>query len=288
MAWIASIDAGDPTGFWVNVLAGVPFLFFDLVIITMLLPITIQWWDELHWEKTRLTAINHLLDRYYDEGNAALKALLQYEVISSRPAEKPLTIASVRRNTEQLFDDRLRHMELEIQTALPILGSRLSEEILVFHYGWRTIMHHAKKGVFTSGEANIDKKAHSRLVKRHICRYHLELAIEEGDRVAIMYRTLRLRFAYSGTQLQYMLGRSLLLPLYRINAFIKHPTVIHDCDEIEWSPDQQATISASTHLYRKRLSDAPGALMYRRRHIWQRWLKPARIPLNYNAPVPRH
>lgn len=140
MNWIAKVANGDPTGFWINVLAGIPYFFFDIIIITMLLPITLQWWEERRWRTTRKKAINYLIRTYWTSYQLSGRTYKLAMSLADTPFTDEFFTSERQAEIELLikeWKELSAKLELELQTALSILGPEISQELLDFHYAWR-------------------------------------------------------------------------------------------------------------------------------------------------------
>ncbi len=124
--------------FWLNVLAGIPFLLFDIAIITLLLPITLRWWDERAWRETRLIAIQRLLSVYGDplprERNEGadtdpLQVLANLSDGSHNLWARDCLLTMVRK-----LDAYSSRIDMELQSALHIFDAPLAKDILTLHY----------------------------------------------------------------------------------------------------------------------------------------------------------
>lgn len=124
--------------FWLNILAGVPFLFFDVIIITLLLPITLRWWDERAWRDTRLTAIQRLLEVYGNplprkRNEGASTDPLQVLDRQTDRSHESWAVECLAALSRKLTDYTAR-IDAELQSALPILDAPLTKEVLGLHY----------------------------------------------------------------------------------------------------------------------------------------------------------
>lgn len=140
MFWFLGLPFEKPEDFWLNVLAGVPFLLFDIVIITLLLPRTIEWLNARRWDRTRRRVLGHVLKAYRDS-----LVLRDFQAMGRRT--QGMSAPQIRdfvhqqaRNFIAYAQATARAMETEIQTALPILDPERSMAILDFHYKWKTYM----------------------------------------------------------------------------------------------------------------------------------------------------
>jgi hypothetical protein len=140
MGWIFALPWEHRDEFWVNILAGIPYLFFDLVIITMLLPVTIQWWEERRWRDTRVAAMNRVLEAYR---LFTIRFTDPIRSLAEKMAADPDRAAGWDKELLELADElEHRHLlaqgntERELQTALSVLGPVYSKVILDFHYSW--------------------------------------------------------------------------------------------------------------------------------------------------------
>lgn len=138
MAWIADLISEGRNDLLLNIVAGVPFLIFDLVIITTLLPTAIRWWDERQWRATRSTAINHLLHRYADVDDSLRRFV---EADRQRKSSNLSQFGSVTHDLiMKELDDHAIAMDGELQTALPVLGPEYSKDVLILHYEWKRFL----------------------------------------------------------------------------------------------------------------------------------------------------
>jgi hypothetical protein len=143
-----------------NILAGVPFAIFDLLIITLLLPKAIQWWDEKHWQGTRLRAANHLLRRYHDV-DEELRRFIQAELNLGGDSKFAFNIV-----TQDLILKTMRDhadaMDSELQTALPVLGPEMSQDMLALHYDWKKFVRRFKDdGWLSTSEFQTEDAIHT-------------------------------------------------------------------------------------------------------------------------------
>lgn len=152
MFWFLGLPFEHPEDFWLNVLAGVPFLLFDIVIITLLLPRTIEWLNARRWDLTRRRVLKHVLKAYQDH----LRLPDFQSIVRHTEGKSPKEIFSFLHTQSEAFVrytyTTARAMETEIQTALPILDPDRSMALLEFHYQWKTYM----KGLESFGRAMED------------------------------------------------------------------------------------------------------------------------------------
>ncbi|RZJ45110.1 MAG: hypothetical protein EON87_08320 [Brevundimonas sp.] len=120
--WVPLLFRNNQDDFWLNVFAGVPFLLFEVVVITVSLPFALQWRDERHWLKTRLDAIQRLLG--------------QYGAVDDRIRELLEQDATEHGQVYDALKSHLERVESALQTALPILNPEMSREILQLHHDW--------------------------------------------------------------------------------------------------------------------------------------------------------
>jgi|GEM_PF-4152685 len=140
--WVPALISSKQDDFWLNVLAGIPFLAFEVVIITLFLPFVLQWSDERRWRGTRLVALKHVLDRYEDI-DESVSELLDVE----GPEHSQVHMA---------LKAHLARMDTALQTALPVLSPEMSHDILKFHYRWSAFVDRFKSEEFKvspSGES---------------------------------------------------------------------------------------------------------------------------------------
>lgn len=141
MSWLWPLIASKQDDFILNVLAGVPFLIIDLVILTLLLPNAIRWWEELDWVGSRRAAMTHILDRYADaHWKMTLVVPWDTEDRAREFATRHKLLSEIAINGSKVVREIASRMDTEIQTALPILGPRISKELLDFHYSWRSFV----------------------------------------------------------------------------------------------------------------------------------------------------
>lgn len=187
MSWMWDLIVDKQPDFWLNIFAGIPFLIFDVIIITVLLPSTIQWWDERRWRETRLTAMAHVLSRYNDVSSdlsklGGLQALgtefLPFN-FSQSDVMKPLAAHA-------------EAMDLELQTALPIMGPEMSQDVLALHYKWKTFL----RSFATEIQMNAYNKNERMAVEisaRRLC--------EESADLNLAWHQLRVKYAPTEWQL---------------------------------------------------------------------------------------
>lgn len=128
MGWIFALPWADPEGFWLNVLAGVPFLVLDVVIITMLLPVTIQWWEERRWRETRLLAVRNVLNVFSDVS-------MVMDDIADGPV-KSHTYVQLHKAMDALNET----INDEIQTVLPVLSPDMARDVLGLRHQWKGLL----------------------------------------------------------------------------------------------------------------------------------------------------
>jgi len=190
--WFLSLPFEHPSDFWLNVLAGLPFLVFDVIIITLLLPRTIEWWQERSWQRTRLTAISHVLKSYSD-----LLLLKDFPRVSEvvGAGGKVEATSAIRAHLRQ-FVDRLqqgnRDLENELQAALPILGPHLTEELLTFHYAWKTYLHgsRALADMLIQYADSPEEYGSGNIPEASVYAHYMTAAS-----MGILFRRLKIRFA---------------------------------------------------------------------------------------------
>lgn len=117
MGWIWPLITHNQDDFWLNILAGLPFLLFDVLIIVLLLPAALRVSDEFNWRGTRQVAARHLLTRY--------------EAFDRTFDDKPMLANGLFMlgATKTLADS----MDQELQTVLPVMGPRMSQDFLMYH-----------------------------------------------------------------------------------------------------------------------------------------------------------
>lgn len=136
-SWLFELWRTHQSDFWLNVLAGLPFALFDIIIITMLLPVTLRWWDERAWRRTRLNAIARLLQsyRYPLAGFKPLPAIDQYvDMAGVATIDRDRNARYYASHLSEILHGYLARADMEIQTALPILSPKMTQDILDFHY----------------------------------------------------------------------------------------------------------------------------------------------------------
>lgn len=154
MGWIAEVANADKTGFWVNILAGIPYLFFDLLIITMLLPVTVRWWDERSWRATRLQAINHVLSRYVPPRFNQRQGRFIHELSDNAipPDERLAMVHAFLQEYAVTMQNHAAIMDVEIQSALPVLNPEMTQDLLQFHYRFKEEFTEIIPREFISGD----------------------------------------------------------------------------------------------------------------------------------------
>lgn len=220
MAWVAALISEREADFWLNLIAGVPLLFAEILLIALVLPIAIQFWEEKRWRGTRLKAMSHVLGEYqlvnYYIGQAKAKAY---------HAQTPPRLNSI----NEVLHEHMAHMDLELQTSLPVLGPDISRDLLELHYAWKGFVSNFP--LFPV--PNIKDEWHP--------NWMLNGFSENCDKafaIGIMHRRLTLRYAYNQTHLskqqaRYFLALDTLPELYY--ASIKPMSV-----EKDWLPELDA------------------------------------------------
>ena len=135
-SWIADLVASHQDDFWLNVAAGLPFALFDVAIITMLLPFTMRVWEERTWRETRLIAIDRLLEAY---ANPFAKMRYYHRfplsVLHGTPSDTEDKIAAnYARDLKQAAVKFSTSIDIELQTALPLLNADMTKDMMELHY----------------------------------------------------------------------------------------------------------------------------------------------------------
>lgn len=201
MAWIAELISEGRNDLLLNIVASVPFLIFDLVIITTLLPTAIRWWDERQWRATRNTAINHLLHRYADVDDN-LRRLVEADRRRKRNESSQFEIVTHELIIKAL-DDHATAMDGELQTALPILGPEYSKDVLGLHYEWKQFLRRVRSNA-RFGQSEHQSAAGIEMSYVGLCQKASDLGILH-HRLAIKYASdeLDLRYRHRGLNLPF-------------------------------------------------------------------------------------
>jgi len=123
--------------FWVNVLAGIPFLVIDLLLLTLLLPWIIDLWDQRRWKRTRTIAVSRILTEYLEGPRIGGRIHSCAERVATIDDDGFQADVTYLQNTAQDFGLRI---EMSVQTVIPILGPREVQRVLDFHIGLRTVL----------------------------------------------------------------------------------------------------------------------------------------------------
>ena len=142
LSYVYSLVRGNPDDFWLNIAAGLPFLAIDILILTLLLPLALQWWDDRRWKPTRNLASGNLVLRFLDTGKV-LRMIWNIALIDDgeERGEVLPDFKSRLQSVELEIDSLVLKIESSLQTLLTVFGPKDSREVLSFHVHWSSSLN---------------------------------------------------------------------------------------------------------------------------------------------------
>lgn len=170
MFWLFQLVTTNPDDFWLNVVAGLPFLAADVLLLTLLLPWVIEKWTDRRWKETRRVALGRVMLTYLKvlELGSRLQgvALLALEAMDDRSDKKADELAFALFKLCDAARDHVARAENALQTTMPILGPDQVRLLLDHHIAWANAVNEfgdiadmIARGILTADEILSDVEA---------------------------------------------------------------------------------------------------------------------------------
>lgn len=170
MFWLFQLVTANPDDFWLNVVAGLPFLAADVLLLTLLLPWVIEKWTDRRWKPTRRIALGRMMLTYLKvlELGSRLQgvALLALEAMDVRSDKKADELAFALFKLCDAARDHVARAENALQTTMPILGPDQVRLLLDHHIAWANAVNEfgdiadmIARGILTADEILADVEA---------------------------------------------------------------------------------------------------------------------------------
>jgi len=140
MFWLFQLVTTNPDDFWLNVVAGLPFLAADVLLLTLLLPWVIEKWTDRRWKETRRVALGRVMLTYVHvmelSGRQQTVALMALEALEDRSAKRADELAFALFKLSEAAREHVSRAEAALQTVMPILGPEQVRLLLTHHITW--------------------------------------------------------------------------------------------------------------------------------------------------------
>ncbi|HEV7227592.1 hypothetical protein [Brevundimonas sp.] len=170
MFWLFQLVTSNPDDFWLNVVAGLPFLAADVLLLTLLLPWVIEKWTDRRWRPTRRVALGRIMLSYLKvlELGSRLQgvAILALDAMEDRSDKKADELAFALFKLCDAAREHVARAENALQTVMPILGPDQVRLLLDHHIAWANAVNEfgdvadmIARGVLTGDEILADAEA---------------------------------------------------------------------------------------------------------------------------------